>query len=197
MKIGLIGAGNVGAKLGQLLKDAGYKVSLCGSDTALTAQEIAALSDVVILALPYTAAADALAPVADALKGKIVVDATNPLQENWAPLDLGADTSGAEEIAKLLPDAQVVKAFNTVFADTMTSERQDRNGQTISAFVAGDEAGAVATVAKLAADMGFAPVTLSALSNARYLEAMAHLNIALAVGEGGGTNAAFLYHRAV
>ncbi|MEM9808673.1 MAG: NADP oxidoreductase, partial [Cyanobacteria bacterium P01_D01_bin.56] len=91
----------------------------------------------------------------------------------------------------LLPKAYVVKAFNTIFADVMGETMEA--GQAITAFIAGDNNNAKQTVIALARDIGYAPVDTGPLFTARYLESMAHLNIQIAVGQGGGTNAAFVY----
>jgi predicted dinucleotide-binding enzyme len=154
-----------------------------------------AAAEVVVLAIPYAAAAEVLAPLAVELTGKLVIDCTNPLQADWSPLPLGEQNSAGETLARLLPQSRLVKAFNTIFADVMTPERQNRAGLRVSAFVAGDDAAARLQVATLAADIGFAPVDVGPLSMARYLEAMAHLNIQIAIGQGGGTDAAFIYHQ--
>ena len=65
----------------------------------------------------------------------------------------------------------------------------------VTAFIAGDDTEANAIVAKIAASAGFAPMITGGLNNARYLEAMAHRNIQIAVVQGGGTNAGFVYHQ--
>jgi 8-hydroxy-5-deazaflavin:NADPH oxidoreductase len=203
MKIGIVGAGNVGTKLAALMVHAGHEVTLGARDVSKVktktpyrvSQIDKAISsvDIVILAIPYSACADALPPLASELIGKIVVDATNPLKPDWSPLLLGEQNSAGEEIARLLPKSHVVKAFNTVFADVMQVDRVKRNSMSATAFICGDSAEAVNKVAGLARDIGFAPIVTGPLQNSRYLEAMAHLNIAIAVGQGGGTNAAFLY----
>ncbi len=77
----------------------------------------------------------------------------------------------------------------------MTPERLRLGGHPLTTFVCGDDAGAKVRVMALAEQMGFAPVDAGVLANARYLEAMAHLNIQLAVTLGGGTDAGFLYLR--
>ena len=92
-------------------------------------------------------------------------------------LAVGHTTSGAEELQKKLPRARVVKAFNTVFAQHMDTGRI--GDQRLSAFVAGDDAQAKATVLALAEDIGFDPVDAGPLRNARLLEPMALLNIQL------------------
>ncbi|MEM9228246.1 MAG: NAD(P)-binding domain-containing protein [Pseudomonadota bacterium] len=196
MKIGVLGNGNVGGRLANLAKTCGHDVRVGSRSGDVSLVDTAAHGDIVILAVHYHAASDVLTPLADPLAGKILVDATNPLNDDWSPRLLGQETSAAEEIAKLMQGVRVVKAFNTIFADVMDPAHQDRDGHKITSFVAGDDPDAVATVAELADSMGFAPVTVTKLSSARYLEAMAHLNIELAVGQSGGTDAAILYHRA-
>ena len=137
-----------------------------------------------------------LTPLRGHLSGKVIVDATNPIAPDWSPIPLGEENSAAEEIARLVPEASVVKAFNTVFADIMTPEGLDRSGRPATLFVASDERAAGEAVASLGRSIGFAPVMVGPLRSSRHLEAMAHLNITIATG-GGGTNSAFLYDQDV
>ncbi len=197
MKISIFGTGNVGSRLAALMHTVGHEVLLCSRSGGTGHHTFAAgaSAEAVVLAIPYTAAAQVLTPLTPVLAGKLVIDCTNPLQPDWSPLRLGEQNSAAETLARLLPQSRLVKAFNTVFADVMTPELLNRAGLHISAFVAGDDAVARQQVATLAAEIGFAPVEVGPLSMARYLEAMAHLNIQIAVGQGGGTNAAFVYHQ--
>jgi predicted dinucleotide-binding enzyme len=204
MLIGILGYGAVGQKLAQLFADAGHTITI-GLRKATSAEvnnipyavasiaETAANVDALVLAIPHTAAIEALKELAPLLKGKIVIDSTNPLQEDWSPLLLGQENSAGEEIQRLLPESHVVKAFNTIFADVM---HKNAIGQPISAFVAGNNAHAKEAVMHLAQAAGFSPINAGDISSARYLEAMAHLNIRLAVSLGGGTHAAFLYYQA-
>ncbi|MGN6151330.1 MAG: NADPH-dependent F420 reductase [Lysobacteraceae bacterium] len=203
MQIGIIGAGNVGGALARLALAAGrdVRVGVQGEPDAKASppkvgvREAAAFGELVLLALPYHVCATALPPLADALAGRIVVDVTNPVRADWSPLPLGEGNAAALEIARLLPGARVVKAFNTVFADAMTPERLVRTGGArTTAFIAGDDADAVATVAVFAESLGFSPQPVGALARAALLEAVAHLNIAIALA-GGGTDAAFVYDR--
>ena len=191
MRIGIIGAGQLGSKLEALFTDAGHDV-LTGGRT--TARDAASHGEIVVLSIPFDACADVLPPLADALAGKIVVDATNPINPDWSPMELGGKAA-AEHVQALIPHARVVKAFNMVFADVMTREGLDRGGVPATVFVASDDEGARGTVASLASEIGFAPVEVGGLSHARFMEGMAHLNIQLALGMGGGTNAAFVYSR--
>ncbi|MCK0068148.1 NADPH-dependent F420 reductase [Kordiimonas laminariae] len=194
MKIGIIGAGNVGSRLAALISAAGHEVVVGNRNGDTPIEAAVKHGDIIIVAIHYAATVDVLPKYAGQLEGKILVDATNPLNEDWSPMLLGETSSAAEETAKLVRGVKVVKAFNTIFADVMTAEHQNRNGNLTTAFVASDDQGAMEQVANLAASMGFAPVTINKLSAARYLEAVAHLNIELAVGQSGGTNAAFIYH---
>lgn len=199
MKIGIIGSGSVGGALSKLFEEAGHDVRL-GSRTPNRAkvsyEDACAGRDVVIVAIPFSAVETVLPALGETIGGSIVVDATNPLNPDWSPLRLGEQNSAAETISRLLPKARVVKAFNTIFADIMNQAALDRDGRASTAFIAGDDGTAVDVVASLAAEAGMAPRKTGALSTARYLEAMAHLNIAIVVGQNGGTNAAFIYHSA-
>lgn len=205
MKIGIIGTGAVGNRLARLFADTGHEVTL-GSRTPDSASgpeglavvsvlEVVRSAELVVLAVPFTATGDVLTPLAPALAGKVVVDATNPLNADYSPITLDGGRSAGEVVASLLPGARVVKAWNTVFAEVMTAEKRRRGERLATVFVAGDDADAVALVARLAGDAGFDPVIAGPLWNSRYLEAMAHLNIHLAFAQGGGADAAFLYDR--
>lgn len=196
MKIGILGTGAVGSSLGLLLKEAGHSVfwgARQGGDGTL--QQAASFGEVIFITLPYGVCADVLPPLASELAHKIVVDVTNPVKEDWSPLLLGQENSAGESIAKLVPSAQVVKAFNTIFADVMKRDKMERGDHRITAFVASDHQAAADKVGNLATAMGFSPLFVGPLSSARFLEAMAHLNIRLAVELKGGTDAAFIYSR--
>ncbi len=202
MRIGIIGNGNVGARLGTLFDRAGHDIIMGVRDDspARAGRSVpvaeAAAAEVVILAVPYAALGGLLdEQIRDALAGRVVVDATNPVQPDWSPVELEQGESASTEIARLVPGATVVKAFNTVFADSMTPDGLDRDGQRVTTFLAGDDRAAVDTVAALAQASGFDPVVTGDLSTAWLLEAVAHLNIAIALGQQGGTGAAFIYHR--
>lgn len=205
MKIGILGNGNVGRRLGSLFEAAGHEVLFGVREVGTppsgqayhqgTLAQAAEHGELVVIAIPYTACEQVLPPLQSALAGKVVVDATNPLNSDWSPLLLGEQNSAGEQVARLLPHSHVVKAFNTVFADSMVPERMNRAGLKASAFLCGDHPEANLKVAELAAQVGFSPVNAGPLRCARYLEAMAHLNIQIAVGMKGGTHAAFLYHQ--
>jgi 8-hydroxy-5-deazaflavin:NADPH oxidoreductase len=201
MKLCIIGHGSVGKNLAALAAQSGLEVIVGVRNPAGATGEFATSAiesaipgaDIVLLAVPFRICHEILPPLAGLLAGKTVIDATNPLNEDWSPLIPSSGRSAAEEIAALLPHSHVVKAFNTVFADIMIAARLDRCGRRATAFMAGDDAAAKDAVASLASGLGFDPLDVGPLVQARYLEAMAHLNIGIAVGQHGGTNAAFLY----
>lgn len=204
MKIGFLGGGNFGHNLANLLAGAGHEVMVGLRDPhrvlpgtlyrVVSLHDAARHGEVVFVAVLYSACAQALSPLTGDLTGKIVVDATNALHQDWSPL-LAPGESAALNMARWLPSSRLVKAFNTIFADVMQKGRLDRNGHRITTFIAGDEDEANARVAGLARDAGFAPVIVGGLSYSSHLEAMAHLNIQMALGRGGGTDAAFIYHQ--
>ena len=203
MKVTVIGAGNMGAALVKQLTRAGHQVSVTARSlekaqavaaansgtTVVAAASAAALSDVVILATGYDDAVSALKSVGD-LSGKVVIDITNPMTADYMGLTLGHSTSAAEEIAKAVPEADVVKAFNTVFAQVLSDGADFGNGQTVSVFVASDSERAKQTAKALAESMGFVTIDAGGLKNARYLEPLAGLNIYLGYGAGLGTSIA-------
>ncbi|ETD83397.1 NADPH-dependent F420 reductase [Rhodobacter capsulatus] len=189
MKISILGTGNMGAGLAGALAAAGHEVALGARDPAKAAAlatkigagavgggiaAAAALSDVIVLALPFGAMAETLSEAGD-LTGKVLIDISNPISADFRDLVIGHTTSAAEEVQKQAPQARVVKAFNTVFAQVLPQEA--RTGAAVQVFVASDDAEAKATVAALATALGFAPVDAGPLTNSRFLEPVGAMNI--------------------
>ena len=203
MKITVIGAGNMGSAFVKQLTRAGHQVSVTARDAAKAEQVAAAQpgaravptagaaqgADAVVLATGYGDAESALKAVGD-LKGKVVIDITNPLTADYMGLTIGHNTSAAEEIAKAVPGAEVVKAFNTVFAQVLAEGAAFGNDRKVSVFVAGDSEPAKQTTGAIAKSMGFEVVDAGGLKTARYLEPLAGLNIYLGYGAGLGTGIA-------
>jgi hypothetical protein len=169
MRIGIVGRGRVGSSLAATWRQKGHDV---GVSTRETVAETAAGSDVVVLAVPATAAPDVLA-AAGSLEGKIVLDATN---------NLSGGPSGAE-IAALAAPGRYVKAFNTVFATFM---HDTPPGPGASHLFCGDDADAKAVVATLIEDAGFEPVDAGGVEATPMLESLAWLVIKLAYEQGRG-----------
>ena len=191
-KIGIIGNGNVGSALERGLRKGGREVKAVGNDKAAI-QETAAWADTVVLAVPFGAVDEVVRAAGAAMEGKTVVDVTNALDSKMN-LAIGFNTSGAEELQKKLPKARVVKAFNTVFAQHMDSGRL--NNEPLTAFAAGDDAGAKADALELERAIGFDAVDAGPLRNARLLEPLGYFNIQLGYGLKMGTDTGFkLMHR--
>ena len=157
MRVTIVGAGRMARGIGTRVLAGGHDLSLLGQDeeearelaaelsgssTGAATASGAALSseaisgEVVILAVPYAAVADVLRHVGAALRGKVVVDITNPLNQTYDGLATPPGISAAEETQALVgPDARVVKAFNTTFATTLVEGQVA--GQPLDVFVAG------------------------------------------------------------
>jgi len=201
MRIGIVGYGSVGSGLGRLFVGAGHQVvvglregAACPDGiTSIPFSDLAGSCDLILLAVPYTAVKDIAPALAATAIPKLIVDATNPLGDDWSPLDLGSQNSAGEEIQRLFPRSSVVKAFNTVFADNFTPERLTVGKQRVTAFLAGNDIESRDLVAGLARDAGFDPVHAGDITKARYLEAVAHLNIQLAVAMEHGTDSGILH----
>jgi 8-hydroxy-5-deazaflavin:NADPH oxidoreductase len=211
MKIAIVGTGKVGSRLAKLFALTDHQVILGSRDphrareiaatlgenvAATTYLDAAAEADVIIIATPWAnnATVVAVEQLGD-LVGRVVIDCTNPLAPDYMSNLLGHTTSSAEEIAKLIPGALIVKAFNTIFADIMEPGKQTFEGHRGTGFYCGDDRGAKEIVARLIQDAGFELIDAGILKNARYLEPMAQLNIQIAYALKGGTDVALRYMR--
>jgi predicted dinucleotide-binding enzyme len=192
LKIGIIGNGNVGSALQRGLERARRDVRAVGNDPNAI-RTTAEWADVLVLAVPFGALTEVATTIRPLVGGKIVVDVTNALTAEMG-LALGFTTSGAEELQKLLPQARVVKAFNTQFAQHMDSGQLGE--QRLSVFAAGDDAEAKRTVLELASAIGFDAIDAGPLANARMLEPLGLLNIQLGYVLGLGTKIGFKLVRA-
>ena len=203
MTIAILGAGNVGMALGQALAARGVGVFFGVPDPAKYRDAIARIgarsqigtndeaitsTDLVILAVPYVAAATIARSWSD-WQGRILVDATNPLAPDLGGLTVGTTTSGAEVIAAAARGARVVKAFNTTGAENLANCHYP--GGTPFMPVCGDDPEARGRVVALAASIGFDAVDCGELKVARYLEPFAMTWIHLAITRGQGRRFAF------
>lgn len=180
--IGIIGDGNVGSNLQKGLSRAGYDVKTSGHEPEKV-QKLAKDSDVLILAVPSTELKNVLDEFDGAHNGKVLVDVTNVVTGDFEYAGR-LEQSKAEELQTWAKDAKVVKAFNTVFAPTM-SEGQ-ANGDRLSVFVAGDDERSREIVRTMAQDVGFDAVDAGPLKNARYLETLGYLNMTLGMKQNQG-----------
>jgi predicted dinucleotide-binding enzyme len=187
MTIAFIGCGNVGAPLADHLQRTGHDVVLAAADpTSDTVRRAAArnpalrvaapldavrAADVVFLATPFQANAAALAPVAEALAGKVLVDCTNPVGPGLTH-GLANVESGAQVVQRLAPRARVVKAFSIYGFENFEDHRFPNAGATPAMFFCGDDAAAKADVARLITDLEWEPLDVGGLEQALHLEHM-------------------------
>lgn len=200
MKIGVIGAGSVGSALGKLWAQKGHKVtfgvrktedprlhellrSTAGHARVESLKDAAAFGEVVVLAVPWSAAQDAI-KATGGLGGKILVDCTNPLAPDLSGLVIGTTNSAGEEVSRLAKGAKVVKAFNTIGAANFENPRF--GSESASMFICGDDPAAKAVVTKLASELNFDVVDAGPLIASRWLEPLAMLWIHLALKQGFG-----------
>jgi predicted dinucleotide-binding enzyme len=203
MKIAIIGAGNVGGSLGQALAAHGHEVRFgvrdpqkiaglvqqCGNGAAAADPAAAvAFGDVVIVALPWRVTLDTLAAL-PGLKGKILIDATNPVAWADGPVfDPAVPDSAAQRIAAQT-GARVVKLFSTHGAELNLAPRVG-NVQ-LDAYACGDDDEAKRVATRLGQDIGFRIVDAGPLRNAASLEHLAILWVYLAIQGGQGRHIGF------
>lgn len=202
MKIAILGAGNVGGGLAAAAIQAGHDVVVsaasassaretadkAGATAATSNVEAVGGADVVVLAVPHSAVAGVVEEIGEALTGKVVVDATNPVNDSYSDLTTSGISAG-EQLQQQIPGAPVVKALNTVFASRYANPTE--NGQPLDALIAGDDEQAKSTVIALVGSLGFRPLDAGSLRMARTLEAMAFLNISLNASRGWAWQSAF------
>ncbi|MDA3616691.1 NADPH-dependent F420 reductase [Polluticaenibacter yanchengensis] len=197
--IAIIGStGNMGTSIAKSLAHPNHKLLLFSNDlskakelkttiesnTSLVEVEVQECpgeasweADIVILAVPFTAESEIAAKIKPYVTQKIVISIANPLNNNYDGLLTAPGTSAAEELQKQLPDAIVIKAFNTTFAADFAQPVID--GKQTDAFIAGDNQAAVNAVAELVKVAGFNPVHAGKLSVSSTLENMQLLLIQL------------------
>jgi len=176
MKIGILGAGNIGSNTARLFANAGHHVAISNSKgpqspeslvmtlnpnvKAMTVEDAVAFGEVILLAIPWKKRQEL--PPSSLFEDKIVIDAMNPYSENFEVINLGNSTS-SEEVRKQLPRARLVKAFNTMYYEMLrTGGRNSENGRLIL-FMAGDDPDAKDVVSKLIEEIGFTPVDTGSL----------------------------------
>jgi len=136
-------------------------------------------ADIIILAVPYATEAAVAEKIKPYVTQKIVISIANPMNETFDGMVTPADSSAAQELQRLLPDAQVVKAFNTTYAANFAEPVIA--GKPADSFVAGDDEQAVQTVTELVQSMGLNPVVAGGLAVSHTLEQLQLLLIQLTV----------------
>jgi 8-hydroxy-5-deazaflavin:NADPH oxidoreductase len=211
MRVGILGSGLMGGKLGTIFARAGHQVTfsyarsreklkrLAGeagrNARAGTPGEAAAESDALLLAVHWSRFADVLKQAGD-LSGKFLVSCSLPMNADDTGLVVAHTSSGAEELAKMAPKARVVSAFNTVPSEVLFGVYEARRRAARPGLVyCGDDARAKARAAELIRDAGFDPVDAGPLRSARYTEPFALLVARLAYEGEGGPELAYRFVR--
>jgi len=186
MRIGILGSGLMGGKLGTLFARAGHdvvfsysharsKLEALATDAGSNAragsvQEAAQAADVLLLAVHWSRVDDVLRQ-AGSLAGKVLVTCSLPMNADDTGLVVAHTSSGAEELAKKARGARVVSAFGTVPSEVLFAVYEGKDGDRRPSLVCcGDDDEAKQTVAQLIRDVGFDPVDAGPLAIARYTE---------------------------
>ena len=185
MKIGIIGAGKIGATAARLFVTAGHNVAISNSRgpeslrplvhelgpkaTAMSVDETGSFAEIILLAVPWHM--ENALPSPERLRGKIVIDAMNPYDPAGGFFDLNGTTS-SEIVLKRIPEARLVKAFNTIYYEHLaTRGRKELPVQERHAiYLAGDDVQAKKVVADLIEEIGFAPVDTGSLHDGGQLQ---------------------------
>ena len=188
--ITMIGAGKMATILSTYFAKAGHKVFIGARESDKASQlainigngiqggsieDAVQHGNIIYIAVPYLEIQEIL-KLTGSLKGKIVVDISNPLKADFSGILIGGETSAAEELAKSLPEATVVKAFNTLFA-TVLERGPEFGANRAQIFYAGDDESAKQEIAELIETTGFDAMNVGPLSSARYLEQLTLLVI--------------------
>jgi len=211
MRVGILGSGLMGGKLGTIFARAGHEVvfSYARSNDKLkklardakgkarpgTPREAAREADAVLLAVHWSRIDDVLNQTGD-LSGKVIVTCSLPMNAANSELVVAHTSSGAEEFAKMIPKARVVCAFNTVPSEVLFHVFDARHTFPRPSLVyCGDDASGKAVAVELIRDVGFDPVDAGPLRIARYTEPFALLIAQLAYEGEGGPELAYRFER--
>ena len=211
MRIGILGSGLMGAKLGTIWARAGHEVVFSyarseqkltklarearGKARAGTPGEAAREADALLLAVHWSRVDDALKQAGD-VSGKVIVSCSLPMNADDTGLVIAHTSSGAEELARKLPKARVVSAFNTVPSEVLFGVFAARRKASRPSLVyCGDDTKSKQIAAELIRDVGFDPVDAGPLRIARYTEPFALLVAQLAYEGDGGPELAYRFER--
>ena len=182
LKIGIIGAGRIGGTLGELWAKAGHQVMFSSLDLehdkelaksvgdkaqAGTPAQAAAWGDVLLVSVPYTALPQIGKDYAASIKGKVVLDTSNPIQSRDGEMAVAAREKGTGVAsAEFLPGARLVRAFNEVGYRSLRSE-SNRSGDKVAIPLAADDKQALEVAVRLVKEAGFEPVVVGGLDTAK------------------------------
>ncbi len=211
MRVGILGSGLMGGKLGTIFARAGHEVVFSyardekklkklargagGNARAGTPREAARDADALLLAVHWSRIDDVRKQAGD-LSGKVIVSCSLPMNADDTELVVAHGSSGAETLAKKIPGADVVAAFQTVPSEVLFGVYEARRrARRPSLVYCGDERRAKARAAELIRDVGFDPVDAGPLRVARYAEPFALLVARLAYEGRGGPELAYRFER--
>jgi 8-hydroxy-5-deazaflavin:NADPH oxidoreductase len=211
MRVGILGSGLMGAKLGTLFARAGHEVVFSyarskeklnrlardarGNARAGTPSEAAEEADAVLLAVHWSRIDDVLNR-AGGLSGKVILTCSLPMNDDNTALIVAHTSSGAEALAKRIPKARIVSAFNTVPSEVLFGVYEARRKAARPSLVyCGDDPDSKAIAAALIRDVGFDPVDAGPLRIARYTEPFALLVAQLAYEGKGAPELAYRFER--
>src|SRR5882672_7230436 len=211
MRIGILGSGLMGAKLGTIWARAAHEVVFSyarseqklkrlareakGKARAGTPAEAAEHADTLLLAVHWSRIDDVLKQAGD-VSGKVIVSCSLPMNAGDTALVIGHTSSGAEELAKKLPKARVVSAFNTVPSEVLFGVFEARRKTSRPSLVyCGDDASSKKTAAKLIRDVGFDRLDAGPLRIARYTEPFGLLVAQLAYAGDGRPELAYRFEQ--
>jgi predicted dinucleotide-binding enzyme len=211
MRVGILGSGLMGGKLGTIFARAGHEVvfsyargeqklrSLArdagGKARAGTPRAAAQDADAVLFAVHWSRRQDVLKQAGD-LSGKVVVTCSLPMNEDNTELVVAHTSSGAEELARMIPTARVVAAFQTVPSEVLFGVYESRRKAGRPSLVyCGDDEGGKGVAAGLIRDAGFDALDAGPLRIARYTEPFALLVAQLAYEGEGGPELAYRFDR--
>ncbi|MGW1917236.1 NADPH-dependent F420 reductase [Streptomyces sp. NPDC002076] len=189
MRIGIIGAGAMAAALGGQWERAGHQVVAAGRSRGEVRAAVEHGTDAVLLAVPYAAAVDLATGLEAALRGRVLIDCTNPVGGPDFGLLTAGGPAAAQRIAAAAPAAHVVKAFNLCHESVWRLTPPVFGGRPLAVPLCGDDEDALTVVRRLVRDLGCTPLNAGGLHRAGLLEATAALLIGLWVGEGADAQA--------
>jgi len=209
MRIGILGSGLMGGKLGTIFARAGHEVVFSysrskeklnklardarGKARAGTSAEAARDADVLFLAVHWSRVDDVLKQAGD-VSGKVIVSCSLPMNADDTGLVIAHTSSGAEELAKKVPKARVVSAFNTVPSEVLFGVFEARRKSSRPSLVyCGEDARSKKLTSELIRDVGFDPVDVGPLRIARYTEPFALLVAQLAYEGKDGPELAYRF----
>lgn len=211
MRVGILGSGLMGGKLGTIFARAGHEVIFSyarseqklkrlarnakGQAHAGTPREAAQNADALLLAVHWSRIDDLLKQTGD-LSDTLIVTCSLPMNDQDTQLVVAYTSSGAEELAKMIPHARVVSVFNTVPSEVLFGVYESRRkARRPSQVYCGDDSSSKKIAAELIHDAGFDPVDAGPLRIARYTEPFALLIAQLAYEGKGGPELAYRFER--